>query len=285
MMEDSLAEDRHSPVPGLVHRYPDRVLMLVTTQCASYLPVLHESADRRRPGQNFNRKEHEAQPRLHPPDAPDPRRPDLRRRRPDAGAEASRVPCCAGCATSRTWRSSGSARGSRSSSPSGSTKSWARCSRNTTRFWLNIHVNHPNEITPELAPRRATSLRAPASRSGTSLCSWPASTTASTSSATWSSGSWRIRVRPYYIYQCDLIEGAGPLPDAGRQGSRDHGGAPRPHLRLRRPQYIVDAPGGGGKIPVMPTTSSRTRTTRSCSATTRGTSPRTRSRRTYTPHG
>src|SRR5574342_202718 len=32
MMEDSLAEDRHSPVPGLVHRYPDRVLMLVTTQ-------------------------------------------------------------------------------------------------------------------------------------------------------------------------------------------------------------------------------------------------------------
>ena len=36
MMEDSLSEDRHSPVPGLVHRYPDRALMLVTTQCASY---------------------------------------------------------------------------------------------------------------------------------------------------------------------------------------------------------------------------------------------------------
>ena len=35
-MADSLAEDAHSPVPGLVHRYPDRVLMLVTTQCASY---------------------------------------------------------------------------------------------------------------------------------------------------------------------------------------------------------------------------------------------------------
>jgi lysine 2,3-aminomutase len=35
-MADSLAEEAHSPVPGLVHRYPDRVLMLVTTQCASY---------------------------------------------------------------------------------------------------------------------------------------------------------------------------------------------------------------------------------------------------------
>ncbi|MBN1246655.1 MAG: hypothetical protein JXC32_03310, partial [Anaerolineae bacterium] len=35
-MVDSLGEEAHSPVPGLVHRYPDRVLMLVTTQCASY---------------------------------------------------------------------------------------------------------------------------------------------------------------------------------------------------------------------------------------------------------
>jgi lysine 2,3-aminomutase len=35
-MADSLAEEEQSPVPGLVHRYPDRVLMLVTTQCASY---------------------------------------------------------------------------------------------------------------------------------------------------------------------------------------------------------------------------------------------------------
>ena len=46
MMEDSLAEDRHSPVPGLVHRYPDRVLMLVTTQCAVLLPLLHPVAHR-----------------------------------------------------------------------------------------------------------------------------------------------------------------------------------------------------------------------------------------------
>ena len=48
MMEDSLAEDRHSPVPGLVHRYPDRVLMLVTTQCASYCRYCTRIAHRRR---------------------------------------------------------------------------------------------------------------------------------------------------------------------------------------------------------------------------------------------
>src|SRR2546428_13848624 len=61
MMEDSLAEDRHSPVPGLVHRYPDRVLMLVTTQCASYCRYCTRSRIVRDPTQHFNRRAHEAQ--------------------------------------------------------------------------------------------------------------------------------------------------------------------------------------------------------------------------------
>src|SRR4029078_920808 len=61
MMEDSLAEDRHSPVPGLVHRYPDRVLMWITTQCASYCRYCTRSRIVGDPTQNFNRREHEAQ--------------------------------------------------------------------------------------------------------------------------------------------------------------------------------------------------------------------------------
>ncbi|MCX5979633.1 MAG: hypothetical protein NTV67_03305, partial [Chloroflexi bacterium] len=61
MMEDSLGEDRHSPVPGLVHRYPDRVLMLVTTQCASYCRYCTRSRIVGDPTQNFNSKDHEAQ--------------------------------------------------------------------------------------------------------------------------------------------------------------------------------------------------------------------------------
>ena len=61
MMEDSLAEDRHSPVPGLVHRYPDRVLMLVTTQCASYCRYCTRSRIVGDPGQTFSRAEFEMQ--------------------------------------------------------------------------------------------------------------------------------------------------------------------------------------------------------------------------------
>ena len=55
MMEDSLAEDRHSPVPGLVHRYPDRVLMLVTTQCASYCRYCTRSRIVGNPHENFSK--------------------------------------------------------------------------------------------------------------------------------------------------------------------------------------------------------------------------------------
>ena len=69
MMEDSLAEDRHSPVPGLVHRYPDRVLMLVTTQCASLLPLLHAVADRRRPDPELQSQGPRGPARLPPPHA------------------------------------------------------------------------------------------------------------------------------------------------------------------------------------------------------------------------
>ena len=61
MMEDFLAEDRHSPVPGLVHRYPDRVLMLVTTQCASYCRYCTRSRIVGDPSATFSRKEFEMQ--------------------------------------------------------------------------------------------------------------------------------------------------------------------------------------------------------------------------------
>ena len=61
MMEDSLAEDAHSPVPGLVHRYPDRVLMLVTTQCASYCRYCTRSRIVGDPKEQFSRAEFEQQ--------------------------------------------------------------------------------------------------------------------------------------------------------------------------------------------------------------------------------
>src|SRR3970040_3019901 len=61
MMVDSLAESAHSPVPGLVHRYPDRVLMLVTTQCASYCRYCTRSRIVGDPSAQFSRNDYDAQ--------------------------------------------------------------------------------------------------------------------------------------------------------------------------------------------------------------------------------
>jgi lysine 2,3-aminomutase len=61
MMADSLSEDRHSPVPGLVHRYPDRVLMLITTQCASYCRYCTRSRIVGDPSATFSRAEFDLQ--------------------------------------------------------------------------------------------------------------------------------------------------------------------------------------------------------------------------------
>ena len=91
MMEDSLAEDRHSPVPGLVHRYPDRVLMLVTTQCASYCRYCTRSRIVGDPDPELQPQGARGADGLHPAHAPDPRRAALRRRPAGAGAQAARV--------------------------------------------------------------------------------------------------------------------------------------------------------------------------------------------------
>ncbi|MBP7041003.1 MAG: lysine 2,3-aminomutase, partial [Anaerolineaceae bacterium] len=62
----------------------------------------------------------------------------------------------------------------------------------------------------------------------------------------------RIRVRPYYIYQCDLVEGAGHFRTPIAKGLEIIE-AIRGHTSgYCVPTYVVDAPGGGGKIPVMP---------------------------------
>ena len=61
MMEDSLAEDRDSPVPGLTHRYPDRVLMMVTTQCATYCRYCTRSRIVGNPAETFSRGDFDQQ--------------------------------------------------------------------------------------------------------------------------------------------------------------------------------------------------------------------------------
>ena len=196
------------------------------------LPVLHAVADRRRPDPELQPPRPRGPARVPAPDPAGPRRPHLRRRRPDPRARSCSRRSCAACARSRTSRSSGSARACRSSCRSASTTSCARCSQKYHPLWINLHFNHPNEITPgglargrqadqgrpagrqpERAARRRQRLRAHPARARPQARRQP------------DPAVLPVPVRPR--------RGLRPLPDAGRQGPRDHGGPARPHLRLR----------------------------------------------------
>ncbi len=251
MMEDSLAEDRHSPVPGLVHRYPDRVLMLVTTQCASYCRYCTRSRIVGDPGANFSRTEFEAQieylkktPQVRDvllsggdplTIAPKQLEEILTRLREIPHIEiiriGSRVPVFM---------------------PMRVTTELTDMLQKFHPLWLNIHVNHPNEITPELADACDKLSRAGIPLGNQSVLLAGVNDCPHIMRQL-VQDLVRIRVRPYYLYQCDLVEGAGHFRTPVSKGIEIIE-ALRGHTSgYSVPTFVVDAPGGGGKIPVGPT--------------------------------
>lgn len=250
MMEDSLAEDRHSPVPGLVHRYPDRALMLVTTQCASYCRYCTRSRIVGDPSATFSRSEFEMQleylartPQIRDvllsggdPLVLAPKILDeiLRRLREIPHIEivriGSRVPIFL---------------------PMRITDELTNVLEQYHPLWLNIHVNHPNEITAELAEAcdRLSKAGIPLGNQSVLLAGVNDNVHIQRQLV---HDLVRMRVRPYYLYQCDLVEGAGHFRTPVAKGIEIIEGLRGHTSGYAVPVFIVDAPGGGGKIPVGP---------------------------------
>jgi lysine 2,3-aminomutase len=250
MMEDSLAEDRHSPVPGLVHRYPDRVLMLVTTQCASYCRYCTRSRIVGDPTQNFNRRDHEAQleylrrtPQVRDvlisggdglTLAPKLFESILRGLREIPHIEiiriGSRVPVFL---------------------PQRIDDELCAMLEQYHPLWINLHFNHPNEITPEVsrAVDRLTKAGLPVGNQSVLLAGVNDCVNIQRDLV------HRLvenRIRPYYLYQCDLVEGSGHFRTPVGKGLEIIEGLRGHTSGYAVPTYVIDAPGGGGKIPVMP---------------------------------
>lgn len=250
MMEDSLAEDRHSPVPGLVHRYPDRVLMLVTTQCASYCRYCTRSRIVGDPSETFSRTEYEAQldyirntPQVRDvllsggdplTLAPKILEELLAKLREIPHVEivriGSRVPVFM---------------------PQRVTDELTDMLQKYHPLWLNIHVNHPNEITAELAEACDKLSRAGIPLGNQSVLLAGVNDCPHIQKKL-VQDLVRMRVRPYYLYQCDLVEGVGHFRTPVAKGIEIIE-ALRGHTSgFAVPTFVVDAPGGGGKIPLMP---------------------------------
>ena len=118
-------------------------------------------------------------------------------------------------------------------------------------MWLNIHVNHSNEISSELADAcdRLTRAGIPLGNQSVLLAGVNDNVHIQRQLV---HDLVRIRVRPYYLYQCDLVEGAGHFRTPVSKGVEIMEGLRGHTTGFAVPTYCIDAPGGGGKIPVMP---------------------------------
>ena len=250
MMEDSLAEDRHSPVPGLVHRYPDRVLMLVTTQCASYCRYCTRSRIVGDPSATFSRAEFEMQIEYLK------RTPQVRDVLLSGGDPLVLAPKILDEILSRL-REIPHIEIVRIGSrvpvflPMRVTDELCEMLQKYHPLWLNIHVNTPNEISAELAEAcdRLTRAGIPLGNQAVLLAGVNDNVHIQRQLV---QDLVRIRVRPYYLYQCDLVEGAGHFRTPVAKGIEIMEGLRGHTSGFSVHQYMIDAPGGGGKIPVSP---------------------------------
>lgn len=249
-MDDPLHEDTDSPVPGLTHRYPDRVLFLVTDMCSMYC---RHCTRRRFAGQS---------------DAGVPRERiekmlDYIRRTPVvrdvllSGGDALMI-----ADEKLEWiikelRAIPHVEiiriGTRTPvvCPQRITPELVNMLKKYHPIWLNTHFNHPKEVTAE--SRRACEMLADA---GIPLGNQSVLLKGINDSVHIMRELVHklvmMRVRPYYIYQCDLSMGINHFRTPVSKGIEIIEGLRGHTSGYCVPTFVVDAPGGGGKIPVMP---------------------------------
>lgn len=249
-LEDPLHEDIDSPTPGLTHRYPDRVLLLVTDQCAMYC----RHCTRRRIAGNSDKSRNVKEINLaldyirnNPVirdvliSGGDPFLLDddyieyiLYKLRQIPHVEIIRF----GTRTPVVL-------------PQRITLELCSMLKKYHPIWINTHFNHPKEITDEstAACEQLINSGIPMGNQtvllkGVNDCPYIMKKLMHQ--------LVKMRVRPYYIYQCDLSEGLEHFRTSIAKGIeiiellRGHTSG------LAVPTYVVDAPGGGGKIPVGP---------------------------------
>jgi len=247
---DSLGEDEHSPIPGLVHRYPDRVLFLVTDRCAAYCRYCTRSRLVSN-AQDYN---------FHP---------EFERglRYIEAHAEIRDVLLSGGdpllLSDKKIEHLLSRLRaiphvefiriGSRIPVflPQRITPELCAIFKKHGPVWMSIHVNHPKECTAELRSACEQLSFAGVPLGNQSVLLRGVNDDAEVMKAL-VHRLLRMRVRPYYLYQMDLITGGSHFKVDVRKGLEIIR-ALRGHTSgYAVPQYVIDAPGGGGKVPINP---------------------------------
>ena len=248
--EDPMEEAEDSAAPGLVHRYPDRALLVVTDIC----PLLCRHCNRKRewPGGNWVRPPEQLQAAF-----------DYIRRTPairdviisggdpltlDNGrlewilAQLRAIPHVEIIRFGTRFPVV---------LPQRIDEGFLRICDTYGPVWLNSHFNHPNEVTPEAARAVRELLRAGVPVNNQSVLMRGINDNLETQMRL-SHALLKIRVRPYYLFHTDDVRGTEHLRTPVETGLRIIEGMRGHTSGLGVPVYAIDIPGGGGKIPLQP---------------------------------
>jgi len=249
-MSDPCGEDSHSPVPGLVHRYPDRVLFLVTDRCAAYCRYCTRSR------MVSNAAGYDFHPEFDRQIQYVSRHPEIRdvllsggdplllnddklefllsRLRAIPHVEflrlGTRIPIFL---------------------PQRITPALCAMLRRYHPLFISIHSNHPRELTTEVRDALGRLADAGVPLGNQTVLLRDVNDDVAVMRALMQK-LLMCRVKPYYIYQCDLISGSAHLRSSVRKGLEIMENLRGHTSGYAVPQYVIDAPGGGGKVPINP---------------------------------
>ncbi len=250
--EDPLDEESDSPVPGLVHRYPDRVLLLVLDFCSSYCRYCTRSRvvghGEITPGRA--RLERAIDYIARTPTVRDVLRSGgdplvladekldwlLGRIRQIRHVEIVRI----GTKVPAVL-------------PQRVTPSLVKMLRKHHPLWMSLHFIHPDECTPE-SYRACARLADAGIPLGSQTVLLKGVNDSVPVMRDLMHSLLRMRVRPYYLYQCDPIVGSAHFRTSVDTGLEIIAGLRGHTSGYAVPHYVIDAPGGGGKIPLQPQT-------------------------------
>lgn len=248
--DDPLGEESDAVVPGLIHRYPDRVLFLVNNFCATYCRYctrarmvghtteFHASYAQYETAINYIAEHPEVRDVLisggDPLTMTDERLEwILSRLRAIKHVEflriGSKVPVVL---------------------PQRITPELVAMLRRYHPFWLSVHTMHPTEFTPEVQQACERLADAGIPVGSQTVLTRGVNDDVETMKAL-KHAELRARVRPYYIYQCDPISGSSHLRTPIEKGLEIIDGLRGHTTGYAVPTFVVDAPGGGGKIPLL----------------------------------
>ncbi|MFQ5779335.1 MAG: KamA family radical SAM protein [Nitrospiria bacterium] len=247
--EDPLHEEKDSPVPNLVHRYPDRVLLVVTNQCPIYCRFCTRKRFVGSPGTLTPENLKQVVGYLS----------DHREVRDVifSGGDPLMVVDMLLERVLKALRSIPHIEviriGTRvpGALPSRITENLCALLKGFHPLYMNLHFNHPDEITPEVA--RACGMLADA---GIPLGSQTVLMEGVNDDPEMMKQLMQkllsIRVKPYYIYQADLVRGTHHFRTRVEKGLKIIS-ALRGHTSgMAVPHYVIDAPQGGGKVAILP---------------------------------